>query len=102
MLFACFLFAVVNVSSQTFTQDQQSSAIQPGVKAAPGTYQLICSNAKFMEVFTDDILYLIESSRDPELVKIITIGQVTKARILPYSVINDPGFTPLPDEIIYE
>lgn len=70
------------------------------VQAAPGTYRLRTSDLKVSELFTDDILYTIEANRDSLVQKIIVIGTVTTVRILPYSMINAPGFIPLPEGII--
>lgn len=79
---------------------QESPNTSP-VSAAAGTYQFQSSNPKVQELFTTDILVRIEANRDQFVEKIIVVGTVTSVRILPYAVINAPGFIPLSDQIIY-
>jgi hypothetical protein len=66
-----------------------------------GTYQLMTTNAKAQEVFTSDLLVLIENERLVNTVAIVKIGDFTWVRILSLTTISDPSFTPLPDDIIF-
>lgn len=65
-----------------------------------GTYQLMTTTPKAQEVFTTDLLDLVEAERLENTTAIIKVGQFTWVRILSTNAINDPSFTPLPDGII--
>ncbi|MFT6923224.1 MAG: hypothetical protein ACJA1C_002234 [Crocinitomicaceae bacterium] len=66
-----------------------------------GTYQLMTSNPKAQEVFSSELLILIENERLNNSVAIVKIGDFTWVRILSLATISDPNFTPLSDEIIF-
>ena len=68
--------------------------------AAPGTYQLMTTNVKEQEVFTTEVLQLIESKREVTKTVVIKIGTHTWARILSVNTINATNFVPLPEGII--
>ena len=70
------------------------------IDAANGTYQLMTTNVKAREVFTTNILPLIESKRAVNKTVVIKIGDFTWARILSFNAINDANFIPLPEGII--
>ena len=65
-----------------------------------GTYQLMTTTPKAQEVFTTDLLVLIENERLENSTAIVKVGQYTWVRILSTNTINDPNFTPLSDDII--
>lgn len=92
LLFACtFLLFTQCVTSQTTAP------------AAPGTYQFRCPDIKKpLDVFTTELLYVIEAQRDSLLEKTIAVGPYMLVRIPPYCVINAPGFVPFPAEPVFE
>ena len=55
---------------------------------------------KAQEVFSTELLTLIENERLDNSTAIVKVGDYTWVRILSTSAINDPAFTPLSDEII--
>ncbi|MFT7613147.1 MAG: hypothetical protein ACI9J3_002117 [Parvicellaceae bacterium] len=68
---------------------------QNNVKVAKeGTFQLITSNPKIQEVFTNSILITIEENRKESTVEYYKLSEYTQVKIFPYNVINAPGFKP--------
>ena len=65
-----------------------------------GTFQLMTTNVKAQEVFSTNILALIESARLEDHVAVIKVGDFTWVRILSENTINHPDFEPLTDLII--
>lgn len=101
-LFFCFSRSNAQVTEPELTHHQK---IKPAgtEKAAEGTFQIIKIGIKSpQELFTDDLLYLIEANRDASVNVEINIGNFTRVKILSYSIINDPSFVPLSGEIIVE
>lgn len=70
------------------------------VQANSGTYQLMTTNTKANEVFTNHLLYFIEAKREIENSIVLKIGNYTYVRILPLNLINSANFSPLPEGII--
>lgn len=68
-------------------------------EAAPGTYQII-QDKKCGEVFTTDLLCIIEANRHKTQEVIISITANTQVRILPENLITSPNFIPLTEEVI--
>jgi hypothetical protein len=61
-----------------------------------GTFQIICSKeAGKQEVFTTDLLKLVEENRLENEEKILVLSPVTKVRILSKQQISAPGFQPI-------
>jgi hypothetical protein len=61
-----------------------------------GTFQIICSKeAGKKEVFTTDLLKLIEDNRLESEEKILVLSPITKIRILSKQQISAPGFQPI-------
>lgn len=101
-LLFCFGQSKAQVSESAVTHQQK---IKPAgtVKAAEGTFQIVKMGAKNpQELFTDDLLYLIEANRDASINVEIKIGNFSRVKILSFNVINDPSFVPLSGEIIVE
>lgn len=90
-LFALFLTATCQVSAQTAA----SPAIKPQVEPAKeGTFQLI-RTGKHTEYLHTEFLPVIESKRhDTEVIYYLLSDNLT-VKILPRSVVNQPGFVPL-------
>ena len=82
ILFGCFSLSVYSQSS------------------LDGTYQLMTTTPKAQEVFTTDLLVVVENERLENATAIVKVGEVTWVRILSTNTINDPNFTPLSDEVI--
>ncbi len=55
---------------------------------------------KANEIFTNHLLYFIETHRETKKTVILQIGNYTFVRILPANYINTPNFSPLSEEII--
>ena len=87
-IIALLIFGVVSFSSNS-----QSIAEE-------GTFQLLSTNIKVSEVFTTELLYIIEDNRDADEVVMLKIADYTWARIFPLSTINDPNFIAFSSEII--
>ena len=83
-------FILICISNASYSQN--SSSI--------GTFQLMTTNPKAQEIFTTDIIPIIEGNRQDDAVKILKINEFTWVRILSFNTINDASFTPLSDEII--
>jgi len=66
------------------------------LKVSKNTYYCV----KAGEVFSTNILPLIESNRQINKTVVIKVGDNTWAKILSKNEINAPNFVPLPDEII--
>lgn len=104
-IFFTIFFANNSLTAQSIISSSHNSQVNPPglVAAAPGTYQIIKMGVKSPdELFTTDLLYLIESNRHGSKDIFISIGNFTKVRILPANVINAPGFIPLSDIVVVE
>jgi hypothetical protein len=73
---------------------------QNGPPAQPGTFQLLTTEPKAGEVFSTDILPFIEAHRDAHEPRLVSVGRYSWVLILSQDVIGQPGFQPLPEEII--
>ncbi len=73
---------------------------QNGPPALPGTFQLLTTEPKAREVFSTDILPFIEAHRDAHEPRLVSVGRYSWVLILSQDVIGQPGFQPLPEEII--
>jgi hypothetical protein len=74
------------------------SQIELGENSHPfgGTFQFIISkNAKTKEIFTDEILRVVEENRLDNEEKTLVLSPNTKVWILSKTQINDPKFVPL-------
>jgi hypothetical protein len=95
-------FTCITYAGDVFSQASSSSeVIITPVKAARGTYQFIYSRIDTTSLFTDDLLVTIEQQRDQQIVKFIRLNDHLVVKILPYVVINSPGFTGIP-EIVFK
>lgn len=77
-----------------------SFAASSQAEADPGTFQLMTTMVKAQEVFSTEVLFVIEANRDMDELVVIKVGEHTWARILSRATINDPSFMPLPDGVI--
>lgn len=73
---------------------------QNGPPAQLGTFQLLTTEPKAREVFSTDILPFIEAHRDAHEPRLVNVGRYSWVLILSQDVIDQPGFQPLPEEII--
>ncbi len=73
---------------------------QDGPPAQLGTFQLLTTEPKALEVFSTEILPFIEAHRDAHEPRLVSIGRYAWVLILSQDVISQPGFEPLPEEII--
>ena len=73
---------------------------QGGVAALPGTYQLYSVEPKIPEVFTTDLRLFMEDHRAQDHDVVLRVGRVTWVKILARITINEPGFVPLPEDIL--
>lgn len=104
-VFFAIFFANNSLTAQSIISSSHHSQVNPPglVAAAPGTYQIIKMGVKSPdELFTTDLLYLIESNRHGSKDIIIPIGNFSKVRILPSNIVNAPGFIPLSDVVVIE
>jgi hypothetical protein len=61
-----------------------------------GTFQIICDkNARKKEIFTTDLLKLVEDNRLENEEKILVLSPITKIRILSKKQISSPDFHPI-------
>jgi hypothetical protein len=70
------------------------------VKAQPGTYQFLVSGDNNGQAYTNDVLVAIEKLRDDTKEVRFPLDEQTTVRILPRTVINKPGFVPVPEVVI--
>ena len=104
ILFLTFWF---NYATAQVAGNASDLGLKPGspgpVKAAAGTFQIIKIGVKSAtELFTDDLLFFIETKRDDSKEVVEFIGKNTKVRILSRKDITDPAFVPLSDEVLIE
>jgi hypothetical protein len=78
----------------------QQVQAQNGPPAQVGTFQLLTTEPKAREVFSTDILPFIEAHRDAHEPRLVSVGRFSWVLILSQDVIGQPGFQPLPEEII--
>lgn len=91
--------------SSVLTINKKTSQLDLGENDNPygGTFQFIISeNADHLEVFTDNILTLIEENRLENDENIVVLSPYTRVRILSRNQINKPGFQPLTKLYIIE
>ncbi len=104
-VFFVLFFAHNMLTAQTIINGSSNTQVNlPGIVAAsPGTFQIIRMGIKSpVELYTTDLLYLIESNRHGSKEVLMLIGQFTKVRILPFNVVIALGFIPLSDDVIIE
>src|SRR5687768_13345565 len=86
-----------------FLASASSAEAQTATPAAPGTYQFRGFDIKMpVDVFTDDILLVIEANRDSLVDKTLTVGPNTEVTIFSYSRINAPGFIPVTPNPLFD
>ena len=88
----------INKNCTVTIASKESAEIEIGENTHPygGTFQFIISkNAKSKEIFTTDILKIIEDNRTESEEKIIILSPNTKVWILSKNQINNPDFIPL-------
>lgn len=66
-------------------------------KALPGTYQFVISDQENQEVFTEDILIVIEQLRSDTETIVYQVTEKVSVKILSRKEISQPGFQPLPE-----
>ena len=71
----------------SYSTDREKINTAP-VKAKKGTYQFIVSDDDSTSVFTDDILVVIESMRDPQKTVYYQVSSTVKVKILSLVLIH--------------
>ena len=98
VLVVAFLISSIFGFSQTISYD--ASVNYGTVEAASGTYQIMTTQPKVQELFTNHLLYFIEANRDINKTVTQQIGEYTYVKILAKNYISNPNYSRLSDEIM--
>ena|ERR1041385_3491962 len=103
LLIVCACLAGIiplNLRAQSSAVVTQQSTADNG-KAKPGTYEFMITASKNVTVFTDDVLFQIEQSRDDVEVVYLDLAPGVRVMIPSRKTIEAPGFVPLPEVVYY-